>query len=149
DGRYIGFASEASNLVSGDTNGFWDIFVHDRQTGKTIRVSLAADGTEANNQNQDGLAISADGNYVAFVTPASNLVTGDTNTFSDVFVRKVSFPPPPPTTLIVNSTDDIDDDVCDDTHCSLREAINDANDYPDANTITFNIPGGGVHTIQP
>ncbi len=46
DGRFVAFSSFASNLVAGDTNGTWDVFVHDRQTGTTERVSVASDGTE-------------------------------------------------------------------------------------------------------
>src|SRR6266545_3841555 len=78
DGRYVAFASLASNLVSGDTNGVLDIFVHDRQTGETTRVSVASDGTEGNRDSAFP-SVSADGRYVAFVSDASNLVPGDTN----------------------------------------------------------------------
>src|SRR3990172_3975895 len=46
NGRYVAFASGASNLVSGDTNGYADIFVHDRQTGVTQRVSLSGEGSQ-------------------------------------------------------------------------------------------------------
>ncbi|MBU1751097.1 MAG: hypothetical protein KKA73_25720 [Chloroflexi bacterium] len=87
DGRYVAFHSSASNLVSGDTNGFPDIFVHDRQTNATKRVSVASDGTQAN-QPSSGASISADRCYVAFQSEASNLVSGDTNTtYQDIFVR--------------------------------------------------------------
>ncbi len=78
DARYVAFLSDASNLVPGDTNGQLDTFVHDRQTGETTRVSVAADGTEGNDQSGDP-AISADGRYIFFVSAASNLVPGDTN----------------------------------------------------------------------
>ncbi len=70
--------------MAGDTNGQRDIFVHDRQTGTTTRVSIGADGTEANNSH--GPTLSADGHYVAFQSDASNLVTGDTNKATDIFV---------------------------------------------------------------
>jgi Tol biopolymer transport system component len=85
-GRYVAFRSDAYNLVEGDTNSAVDIFVHDRQTGETTRVSLASDGTQAN-QDSTACAISADGRYVAFASYASNLVSGDTNGASDVFVH--------------------------------------------------------------
>jgi Tol biopolymer transport system component len=85
DGRYIAFTSRASNLVPGDTNGREDVFVHDRLTGQTTRVSVASDGTEGNNHSVGG-SISADGRYVAFDSWASNLVPGDTNGVWDVFV---------------------------------------------------------------
>jgi Tol biopolymer transport system component len=86
DGRYVAFYSEATNLVSNDTNGFWDVFVHDTQTGQTIRVSVASDGTEGNNDSFTA-AISADGRYVAFWSYATNLVSDDTNGFADIFVH--------------------------------------------------------------
>src|SRR5207244_8060019 len=78
DGRYVAFFSHASNLVSGDSNGTWDVFAHDRQTGVTERVSVASDGAEANAQSL-ACCISADGRYVAFESDASNLVPDDTN----------------------------------------------------------------------
>jgi len=86
DGRYVAFASDASNLVSGDTNGQKDIFVFDRHTGQTTRVSMASDGTQANSIS-DWPSISADGRYVAFSSFASNLVLGDTNGRGDIFVH--------------------------------------------------------------
>ncbi|MCI0730039.1 MAG: hypothetical protein L0332_25425, partial [Chloroflexi bacterium] len=86
DGRYVAFSSTATNLVSGDTNGMWDVFVHDRQTGQTTRVSVASDGTQGNDEST-GRSISADGRYVAFESHANNLVSGDTNGSGDVFVH--------------------------------------------------------------
>ena len=86
DGRYVAFHSWASNLVSGDTNGFGDIFVHDRYTGTTTRVSVDSAGNQENGHSWDP-AISADGRYVAFQSDASNLVPGDTNGTSDIFVH--------------------------------------------------------------
>jgi Tol biopolymer transport system component len=86
DGRYVAFASYASNLVPGDTNGVMDVFVHDRLTGQTTRVSVASDGTQGNGESRYP-SISADGRYVAFMSYASNLVPGDTNGVMDVFVH--------------------------------------------------------------
>ncbi|MCE7949327.1 MAG: hypothetical protein DYG88_18055, partial [Chloroflexi bacterium CFX4] len=86
DGRYIAFTSVASNLVSGDTNGVEDVFVHDRQTGQTTRVSVASDGTQGNNISSES-TISANGRYVAFESFASTLVSGDTNGVRDIFVH--------------------------------------------------------------
>jgi Tol biopolymer transport system component len=82
DGRFVAFQSGASNLVVGDTNGFMDIFVHDRQTTQTTRVSVASDGTEGDGNSGNpystigrlAVAISADGRFVAFISVASNLV---------------------------------------------------------------------------
>ncbi len=64
DGNFASFSSSANNLVPGDTNGTLDIFVYDRQTHAIERVSIAADGTQANSQSTGG-SISADGRYVA------------------------------------------------------------------------------------
>ena len=76
----------ASNLVPGDTNGTYDVFVKDLQTGAITRVSTDANGGQGN-ANSYTPSISADGRYVAFTSYASNLVPGDTNGTSDVFVR--------------------------------------------------------------
>ena len=86
DGRYVAFYSFASNLVAGDTNGAYDIFVHDRNTGDTERVSVDSSGTQGNSDSANA-SISSDGRYVAFFSGASNLVTGDSNGFSDIFVH--------------------------------------------------------------
>lgn len=85
DGRYVTFESEASNLVPGDTNGARDVFVVDRQTQVTERLSVAADGTQGNSYSVSP-SVSADGRYVAFESNASNLVPGDGNGLRDVFV---------------------------------------------------------------
>ena len=87
DGRYVAFDSDASNLVPGDTNHHADVFVRDLRSGTTQLVSVATDGTQANGNSSYEPAISADGRYVAFGSDASNLVPGDTNENSDVFVR--------------------------------------------------------------
>ncbi len=86
DGRYVSFVSLASNLVLGDTNGRYDIFIHDRVTGATERVSVASDGSEGNGDSISS-AVSADGRYVSFRSWSSNLVPGDTDGYYDVFVR--------------------------------------------------------------
>jgi Tol biopolymer transport system component len=84
--RYVAFSTDASNLVPGDTNSRWDIFVRDRQLGQTQRVSISSNGVQANH-NSDLSSISGDGRYIAFSSSASNLVPGDGNGFSDVFVH--------------------------------------------------------------
>lgn len=86
DGRYIAFESEATNLISTDTNGRRDIFVHDRQTGTVTRVSVKSDGTVADD-NSYYPVLSSDGRYVAFYSYAANLVDNDTNGVPDVFVH--------------------------------------------------------------
>lgn len=86
DGRYVTFHSNATNLVAGDTNGVQDIFVHDRNTGATTRVSVNSDGTQANGSSAVP-TLSADGRYVLFRSDATNLVPNDTNGATDVFVH--------------------------------------------------------------
>jgi len=86
DGRYVAFQSYATNLVAGDTNAVSDIFVHDRTTGATERVSVDSEGVQADNWNNSP-AISADGNVVAWVSKATNLVAGDRNHYYDIFVH--------------------------------------------------------------
>jgi uncharacterized repeat protein (TIGR01451 family) len=85
DGRYVSFASSATNLVGGDTNGVGDIFVKDLLTGAVVRASTGSDGGEANNYSAEP-AMSADGRWVAFRSGASNLVAGDTGA-ADIFVK--------------------------------------------------------------
>jgi Tol biopolymer transport system component len=86
DGRYVAFASSATNLVTGDTNSKQDVFVRDRHTGTTSRVSVKTDGTEGSAESSQP-AISAAGRYVAFYSSADNLVEGDTNGIPDIFVH--------------------------------------------------------------
>jgi len=86
DGRYVAFESIATNLVSGDTNGVSDIFVHDRQVGETQRVSLDSAGVEGNDASL-APSISGDGRFLVFISLATNLVAGDTNGVSDIFVH--------------------------------------------------------------
>ncbi len=92
DGRFVSFGSLASNLVAGDTNAFGDVFVRDTCLGaagctpSTVRVSVASDGTQGDDTS-DSFSISADGRFVAFESDASNLVAGDTNLATDIFIR--------------------------------------------------------------
>lgn len=86
DGRHVAFISHATNLVPGDTNGSPDIFVHDRQTATTIRVSVDSRGVEGNLPSLDA-KISGNGRIVAFYSSASNLAPGDTNQTGDLFVH--------------------------------------------------------------
>jgi len=85
-GRYVAFSSEATNLVPGDSNDAFDVFVRDRRTDVTSRVSLRSGGKQGNSHSSDP-AISGDGRYVAFTSSATNLVAGDTNRALDVFVH--------------------------------------------------------------
>jgi len=88
DGRYVAFVSTATNLVPGDTNGSDDVFLRDLQTGITRRISVSGAGIQADGDSS-GAAVSADGRYVTFDSTARNLVPGDTNGYHDVFLRDV------------------------------------------------------------
>ena len=92
DNRYVTYSSNATNLVSNDTNGFEDVFVRDRNTGRTRRVSLSFDGLEGDNRSFSAV-ISGDGQSIAFTSQAENLVANDTNGLFDIFVMpNPSFP---------------------------------------------------------
>jgi len=93
DGRYVAFWSSANNLVSGDTNGTPDIFVHDRSLGVTTRVSVNSSGIEGN-AGSGYPSLSSDGSHVTFLSDASNLVSGDTNSATDIFVHELDVDAP-------------------------------------------------------
>ena len=86
DGHLIAFESASPRLIAHDTNGAQDVFVFNRNTAATTRVSVATDGTEGNGASYDA-AISADGTMVAFASAATNLDAGDQNGHADLFVR--------------------------------------------------------------
>jgi len=88
DGRFVAFASQATNLVAGDTNGVGDVFVHDTLTGATIRASVDSAGNEGNGHSTY-VSLSADGSTVAFESMATNLAGSDANGASDIFVRRL------------------------------------------------------------
>jgi Tol biopolymer transport system component len=90
DGRYVAFQSFASNLVGGDTNGAFDVFVRDRQTDTTQRVSVTTGGGESFPGMFGGAGspiISGNGRYVAFDSSDDNLVAGDSDGQVDVFIH--------------------------------------------------------------
>jgi Tol biopolymer transport system component len=89
DGRYVAFESYASNLVPTDTNGAADVFVHDRQTGTTLRASVSTSGAEGDLQSIQP-AFARGSGFVAFVTEATNLVPGDVNASYDILVRNLA-----------------------------------------------------------
>jgi len=177
DGRYVAFDSVAPNLVDADTNATDDVFVRDRWTATTTRVSVDSEGMEGNSNSQFPSS-TVDGRHVTFVSQASNLVAGDTNQTGDIFVHDlgdrdgdgqwdpfdncplVSNPDQTDTdgdgagdacdaAITVNSTADPGDGTCDGTECTLREAITVANANAGTDTIDFDIPGAGPHTISP
>lgn len=90
DGRFVAFESVAA-LAGDDTqmcgaSSCTDVYVHDRQTSATTRVSISSTGQQANQAS--GLeSISSDGRFVTFVSAASNLVADDTNGVSDLFLH--------------------------------------------------------------
>ena len=95
-GRFVVYDSGADNLVPGDTNASFDIFIRDTCFGATscspttTRLSVDSSGVQANGFNEDPY-ISDDGRFVAFVSSASNLVSGDTNGTDDIFVAQTCF----------------------------------------------------------
>ncbi len=104
DGRYVSFQSHASSLVQADFNGVLDVFVHDRHSGRTSRVSVGSTGGESNGDS-GWAAISAHGGSVAFESGADNLVPWDSNYRHDVFVHH--FPATPPAAPTVSLTDPV------------------------------------------
>jgi len=84
DGRFVVFASDASNFARGDVNGNSDVFIHDRLTRTTELVSRGLDGTPATGNTP---VISADGNFVAFRSFSDTLVSdGNPNFFDHIYV---------------------------------------------------------------
>jgi hypothetical protein len=88
-GRYVGFRSLATNLVSGDTNGIEDVFVFDRRLNRTTRVNVTSGGTQIFNRSFRP-TLSASGRFVVFRSTDPTLVAGDTNGQIDVFVRDLA-----------------------------------------------------------
>ncbi len=210
DGRYVAFSSIASNLAPGDTNSYLDIFLHDRQTGQTKCISVTSNGTAVSGfgpaMSDDGrytvfssssnafepnkptifdeaylydldtgaiirmsrpvgggwsddtsysASVSPDGRFVAFVSGATNLISGDDDTLctydppfdpllpcNDMYLARLS-------PLLVTSRSDTTDGVCNAAHCSLREAILAANASQQPAIIDFSIAGADVKIIQP
>ena len=87
DGSRVAFVSSADDLVPNDANGLPDVFVRDLPAGNTMLVSADPSGAASGNSSSGEPTISADGRFVAFSSNASDLVPGDTNNASDVFVR--------------------------------------------------------------
>ena len=85
DGRYVAYHSMADDLVAGDTNGWMDVFVFDRETRQTERVSLTQGGAQTNNDSLEA-SISNDGRFVSYTSEASNIAPQDTDAIQDVYV---------------------------------------------------------------
>ena len=89
EGDHIAFRSNSAQLVENDNNATFDVFRHTFQSGKTVRVSVASDGTEGNGVVIGSPSLSSNGRFVSFSSKATNLVAGDTNSITDVFVRDI------------------------------------------------------------
>jgi Tol biopolymer transport system component len=87
DGRYVAFDSSADNLVTGDTNQAWDVFVRDLQTGTTVLASVDADGTGPGNRDSFLSGFSANGRYVLFQSLSNNLASGGSVRGENLFWR--------------------------------------------------------------
>jgi WD40-like Beta Propeller Repeat len=130
DGRYVAFVSDASNLVVGDTNGVADIFVRDRQTGTTSRVSVSSQGVQANNLSTE-VDIRSTGRFVAFRSFASNLVQGDTGTSCPD-----TFPPTPGNCSDIFVHDRL-------TGATNRASVNSNGDQADGQSYYPSVSGDG------
>ena len=86
DGRYVAFATAAGNLVAGDTNERFDVFVHDRRTLQTVRVSVASDGSQGDGDSGFVVAIGGDGRTVVFDSYAA-LAPGGTTWSYDLYIH--------------------------------------------------------------
>ena len=89
DGSVIAYVSEASGLVSNDTNGVGDIFVYRSVTGQTERISKSSTGVQGNGKSAEPV-VSADGAFVAYSSDATNLIASDTNDATDIFVFQLA-----------------------------------------------------------
>ncbi|WP_395695184.1 TolB family protein [Nocardioides sp.] len=89
DGNLVAFTSAANNLVVGDTNGKFDVFVRNMTSGTTTRVSVSSGGAQGDKASSRP-SISANGDYVAFQSDATTLVANDTNNHPDVFLRSLT-----------------------------------------------------------
>jgi Tol biopolymer transport system component len=97
DGRHVAFVSDASDLVVGDGNDQPDVFVRDLDAGTTVRATVDTTGGDSGAAEFGSRlfadspdVLSADGRYVVFVSPASDLVVGDEDADADVFVRDLA-----------------------------------------------------------
>ena len=95
DGRYVTFSTDANNLVNGDTDSEWDVFVRDRYQGLTERISVNSSGIAGNGESTHP-CMSSDGQLVLYLSYASNLVSGDSNEASDIFIYDINATTPDP-----------------------------------------------------
>ncbi len=86
DGRWIAFSTRADNLVAPSTNGFVQVYLRDLKAGEIQLVSKSRLET-AGGGDSSGPVLSSDGRFVLFESAASDLVNGDNNSATDVFLR--------------------------------------------------------------
>ena len=85
DGRYVAFVTDGTGLVTGGNSNFYQVYLRDRTTGVTRRVSTKPNGNQGT-EDSSAPAVSNDGRFVAYESDSPGLVTGDTNEWTDVFV---------------------------------------------------------------
>lgn len=146
DGRYVLFSTYSMDLIKSTNPYISVIFLRDLQMKQTILITVGENGTEINDHSQNGY-FSHNNQTVVFSSSATNIIPYSgfhkLNIFTTPLSRLYK-------SFIVNTTDDVNDGNCDETHCSLREAIIASNNTDSqARLIGFNIPGQGLHTIQP
>ncbi|MGZ8249739.1 MAG: hypothetical protein ACXW17_16645, partial [Methylomagnum sp.] len=133
DGRFVAFQSHAENLVHKDSNQAPDIFMHDRKTRHTWRISQTSEGIEGN-ENSDLGILSGDGQTLAFLSKASNLVENDTNGVADIFVRTMPTVPPSADLTIAQTSKLIGDDPNTATELEYTATVNNKGDTPATNS---------------
>jgi len=90
DGRFVVFSSASSDLTEGDNNEGWDVFVWDRETGQTRRVSMGEGDQQTNPVPGNHAHISADGRFVSFHSLSDLLMPGDQNAQFDIFLADLA-----------------------------------------------------------
>lgn len=136
DASVIAFAEQSGSLVPGDTNGTQDVFVLDRGTGAVVRASTPADGTEAD-AAPGGPLLSGNGREVFFSSAATNLVPGDGNGLTDVFVRDLD------TGALINLTPSRDSDTA-----GLHFAAHAASDDGSKLLLVADVSGAGTFLLD-
>ncbi|MDQ5954172.1 MAG: hypothetical protein QG583_100 [Patescibacteria group bacterium] len=141
DGNYVVFASYATNLVADDINGVQDVFLRDIALGTTTRISVDSNEVESDGDAYSAY-ISSDGNFITFVSDATNLVAGDTNGQADIFLRDIALGT---TTRISVDSDEVEGDGSSDG--DIQSMSSDNNLIVFAGTAT-NLVAGDTNGVQ-